>query len=67
MVLDKQSLDSVNDSTFVPGLAGGPLQPLGDRSFAAGLKPWQKLKPNIEILCNNQVSEWKLNFNFDFC
>ncbi|XP_050274757.1 uncharacterized protein LOC126717278 [Quercus robur] len=57
MVLDKP-LDSVNpDGTFAPGLAGGQLQHsvIGDGTFRSGLKPWQKLKPSIEILCNNQV------------
>ncbi|KAJ8770960.1 hypothetical protein K2173_022184 [Erythroxylum novogranatense] len=55
MVLDKP-LDSVNpDGTFAP--SGGQLQHsvVGDASFRSGLKPWQKLRPNIEILCNNQV------------
>ncbi|XAR52510.1 hypothetical protein NMG60_11020632 [Bertholletia excelsa] len=55
MVLDKP-LDSLNpDGTFAPG---GQLQHSdvgGDGSFRSGLKPWQKLKPSIEILCNNQV------------
>lgn len=58
MVLDKP-LDNANtDGTFVPGLGGGPLQhsALGDGSFRSGLKPWQKLRPSIEILCNNQVT-----------
>ncbi|TQD92084.1 hypothetical protein C1H46_022316 [Malus baccata] len=58
MVLDKP-VDSANpDATFAPGLAGGPLQlsSVGDGSFRSGLKPWQKLKPSIEILCNNQAS-----------
>ncbi|KAJ7978062.1 WD repeat-containing protein [Quillaja saponaria] len=57
MVLDKP-LDNLNsDGTFAPGLAGGQLQhPAGgDGSFRSGLKPWQKLRPSIEILCNNQV------------
>ncbi|KAI5566592.1 hypothetical protein POPTR_013G033800v4 [Populus trichocarpa] len=56
LVLDKP-LDNVNtDGTFAPGI-GGPLQHsvVGDGSFRSGLKPWQKLKPSIEILCNNQV------------
>lgn len=56
MVLDKP-LDNVNtDGTFAPGL-GGHLQHsvVGDGSFRPGVKPWQKLKPSIEILCNNQV------------
>nr|GFC00717.1 hypothetical protein [Tanacetum cinerariifolium] len=40
MVLDKP-LDSLSgDGTFVPG---------------SGSKPW-KLKPSVEILCNNQAS-----------
>ncbi|XP_060182610.1 uncharacterized protein LOC132612343 [Lycium barbarum] len=52
MVLDKP-LDSVNsDGTFAPGMHGGTG---GDGSFQTGPKPWQKLKPSIEILCNNQV------------
>lgn len=58
MVLDKP-LDSANpDTTLAPGLAGGPVQlsAIGDGSFPSGLKPWQKLKPSIEILCNNQAS-----------
>ncbi|WKA03075.1 hypothetical protein VitviT2T_021208 [Vitis vinifera] len=58
MVLDKP-MDSVNpDGTFAPGLPGGQSQHSavgGDGSFRSGLKPWQKLKPSIEILCNNQV------------
>ncbi|KAI9099092.1 hypothetical protein K1719_024859 [Acacia pycnantha] len=48
MVLDKP-LDSLN--------ADGNLlqQTVGDGSFRSGLKPLQKLRPSIEILCNNQV------------
>ena len=56
LVLDKP-LDNVNtDGTLAPGI-GGPLQHpvVGDGSFRSGLKPWQKHKPSIEILCNNQV------------
>ncbi|KAJ0654778.1 putative transcription factor WD40-like family [Helianthus annuus] len=46
MVLDKP-LDSLsNDGAFGPGSVDG--------SFRSGFKPW-KLKPSIEILCNNQV------------
>ncbi|XP_076890559.1 uncharacterized protein LOC143541679 [Bidens hawaiensis] len=46
MVLDKP-LDSLSgDATFGPGTVDG--------TFRSGFKPW-KLKPNIEILCNNQV------------
>ena len=58
MVLDKP-IDSVNnDGTFSPGL-GGQLQhsTVGDGSFWSGMKPWQKLRPSIEILCNNQASQ----------
>ncbi|XP_057499023.1 uncharacterized protein LOC130783423 isoform X1 [Actinidia eriantha] len=58
MVLDKP-LDSLNsDGTLAPGQPGGQSQHPsvgGDGSFRSGLKPWQKLKPSIEILCNNQV------------
>jgi hypothetical protein len=61
MVLDKP-LDNVNpDGTFAPGLAGGQLQHsvVGDGSFRSGLKPWQKLRSSIEILCNNQASGFR--------
>ncbi|XP_019440513.1 PREDICTED: WD repeat-containing protein 48-like isoform X3 [Lupinus angustifolius] len=56
MVLDKP-LDSVVDGSFSPGLAGSQLQvqAVGDGSFRSGFKSWQKLRPSIEILCNNQV------------
>ena len=57
MVLDKP-LDSLNaDGSFAPGLAGSQLQhqAVGDGSFRSGLKSWQKLRPSIEILCNNQA------------
>ena len=61
MVLDKP-LDSMNsDGTLAPGHPGGQLQNPsvgGDGSFRSGLKPWQKLKPSIEILCNNQASQY---------
>ncbi|KAK6152722.1 hypothetical protein DH2020_012361 [Rehmannia glutinosa] len=58
MVLDK-TVDSVNaDGTFAPSLPGGqiPHPVVGDGSLRSGLKPWQKLKPSIEILCNNQAN-----------
>ncbi|KAJ4719586.1 WD repeat-containing protein [Melia azedarach] len=57
MVFDKPSDGANSDGTFAPGLAGGPLQNsvVGDGSFRSGLKPWTKLRPSIEILCNNQV------------
>ncbi|XP_068659553.1 uncharacterized protein [Aristolochia californica] len=52
MVLDK-TLDGGNsDGQFTTGQNQFPS--LGDGSFRSGLKPW-KLKPHIEILCNNQV------------
>lgn len=58
MVLD-QPLDIVNpEGGKTSGLPGGQIQHTssgGDASFRSGLKPWQKLKPSIEILCNNQV------------
>jgi WD repeat-containing protein 48 len=59
MVLDKP-LDNLHaDGNFAPGLAGSQsqLQAVGDGSFrsGSGFKPWQKLRPSIEVLCNNQV------------
>lgn len=58
MVLD-QPLDIVNpEGAKTSGLPGGQIQHTssgGDASFRSGLKPWHKLKPSIEILCNNQV------------
>ncbi|XP_027931443.1 WD repeat-containing protein 48-like [Vigna unguiculata] len=57
MVLDKP-LDSLNaESSFSPGLTASQSQHqvVGDGSFRSGFQPWQKLKPSIEILCNNQV------------
>ncbi|CAH9094964.1 unnamed protein product [Cuscuta europaea] len=54
IVLDKPQLDILNsDGTFVSGGSGPAVG--GDVVFRAGLKPFQKLKPCIEILCNNQV------------
>lgn len=61
MVLDKP-LDSLN-SDGAAGMSGGQVtHPAngGDGIFRTGLKPWQKLKPSIEILCCNQAS-------LDFC
>ncbi|KAL6526160.1 hypothetical protein OROMI_029800 [Orobanche minor] len=57
MVLDKP-MDIMNgDGNNAPGMPGGqiPIPAVGDGSFRSGLKPWQKLKPSIEIMCNNQV------------
>ena len=60
MVLDKP--DSTDpDGTSAPGVPGGQLQhpAVGvDGSLRSGLKPWQKLKPSIDILCNNQASQY---------
>jgi len=59
MVLDKP-LDSLNaESSFSPGLTASQSQHqvVGDGSFRSGFQPWQKLKPSIEILCNNQASD----------
>ncbi|KAL7200845.1 hypothetical protein ACSBR1_032715 [Camellia fascicularis] len=79
MVVDKP-LDNMDiDGTFAAGLLVGQLQhPAigGDGSF--WLKPWQKLKPFIEILCNNQIfpsrslllvecKRVKIAINFCFC
>ncbi|CAK8544727.1 unnamed protein product [Lathyrus sativus] len=59
MVLDKPLDNILADGNFPPGLTGSQsqLQAVGDGSFrsGSGFKPWQKLKPSIEILCNNQV------------
>ncbi|XP_021773067.1 WD repeat-containing protein 48-like [Chenopodium quinoa] len=57
MVLDKSMEGGVTgDATFAP--AGGPLQHstnVVDGSLRSGLRPWQRIKPAIEILCNDQV------------
>ncbi|CAL5194671.1 unnamed protein product [Lathyrus oleraceus] len=59
MVLDKPLDNLLADGNFAPALTGSQsqLQVVGDGSFrsGSGFKPWQKLKPSIEILCNNQV------------
>ncbi|PKA53375.1 Dynein assembly factor with WDR repeat domains 1 [Apostasia shenzhenica] len=57
MVLDKPLEGGNSDGQFglVPGVGQSQLTSLGDGSFRGGLKPWQKIKPHIEILCNNQV------------
>lgn len=59
MVLDKPLEGGSSDGTFGLGLGSGQqqLSSIGDGSFRLGLKPWQKMKPTIEILCNNQVSK----------
>jgi WD repeat-containing protein 48 len=51
-----QALDGGSDA-FVMGLSSAQSQlSVLDSSSRLGLKPWQKTKPCIEILCNNQVS-----------
>lgn len=57
LVLDKSVENIPGDGTCTPGVAGGPLQhsAIGDGALRSGLRPWQRLKPSIEILCNNQV------------
>ncbi|KAL1540909.1 WD repeat-containing protein 48-like isoform X1 [Salvia divinorum] len=57
MLLDKP-MDSLNaDGTFASNAPGVqiPHAVVGDGSLRSGQKPWQKLRPSIEILCNNQV------------
>ncbi|MBA0591026.1 hypothetical protein Gorai_019714, partial [Gossypium raimondii] len=58
LVLDKP-IDSLNiDGTYAAGLGGQPQHSAGgEGSLRSGLKPWQKLRPSIEILCNNQASQ----------
>ncbi|KAL0350647.1 UNVERIFIED_CONTAM: WD repeat-containing protein 48 [Sesamum radiatum] len=52
MLLDKP-MDSLNaDGNFAKGMP--PV--VGDGSSPFGLKPWPKLKPSIEIMCNNKAS-----------
>ncbi|XP_018493279.1 uncharacterized protein LOC108863375 isoform X2 [Raphanus sativus] len=64
-VVEKMVLDSPLDSLAVDGasVSGGPQQLFaGNGLLTSGSKPWQKLRPSIEILCNNQVlsPEWSL-------
>ncbi|XP_074582806.1 uncharacterized protein LOC141839054 [Curcuma longa] len=57
MVLDKPLDGGSSDGSSGLGLSTGQsqLSSLGDVSLRSGMKPWQKIKPCIEILCNNQV------------
>ena len=51
MVLDKpQEVAGNVDGSFPSALSS-----VQSQFSPAGLKPWQKLKPSIEILCNNQA------------
>ncbi|KAF3335023.1 WD repeat-containing protein 48-like isoform X1 [Carex littledalei] len=54
-LLDKPLDPANNDGSF--GLGTGQVQfpALGENPLRAGVKPWQKYKPTIEVLCNNQV------------
>ncbi|KAG5590377.1 hypothetical protein H5410_040891 [Solanum commersonii] len=61
LALDKP-LDNVNsDGTFAPGMHGATGV---DDSSRTGPKPWQKHKPSIEILCNNQASSGSAHSTF---
>ncbi|CAH2055060.1 unnamed protein product [Thlaspi arvense] len=58
MVLD--NLDNPLDSLAIDGagVSGGPQQLFaGNGLLQSGSKPWQKLRPSIEIICNNQASQ----------
>ncbi|KAE8705550.1 WD repeat-containing protein 48-like protein isoform 2 [Hibiscus syriacus] len=64
MVLDKP-IDTANTcGSFAPGL-GGQLQhsAIGDGSFRSGLKPRTKLRPSVEILCNNQAIQLQASYD----
>lgn len=54
-LLDKPLDPANSDGSFGLGTGQIPFPPLGDNSLRAGVKSWQKLKPTIEVLCNNQV------------
>ncbi|XP_057733258.1 uncharacterized protein LOC130948522 isoform X1 [Arachis stenosperma] len=57
LVLDKP-LDNGNaDGNVAPGLAGSQIQHQAVREgpTRSGSKSWQKIRPSIEILCNNQI------------
>jgi len=58
MVLDKP-LDNLSvEGSIAPGLTRSQWQhqAIGDGYFRSGFQPRQKLRPSIEILCNNQAS-----------
>jgi WD repeat-containing protein 48 len=60
-VVEKMVLDNPLDSLAIDAasVSGGQPQPLfsGNGLLQSGLKPWQKLRPSIEILCNSQASQ----------
>ncbi|KAL9267413.1 WD repeat-containing protein [Drosera capensis] len=57
LVLDKPLDGAAVDGTSVPGVGTSLQNSLagGDASLRPIMRPWLRLKPNIEILCNNQV------------
>ncbi|KAG8384397.1 hypothetical protein BUALT_Bualt04G0113800 [Buddleja alternifolia] len=56
-VVEKMVLDNPMDSLNVDGTFASGVPPVvGDGPFRSSVKPWQKLKPSIEIMCNNQAS-----------
>ncbi|GAB2277556.1 hypothetical protein Dimus_012266 [Dionaea muscipula] len=58
LVLEKPLDGIAADGTSATGLMGAPSQNSaagGDASARPTLRPWMRLKPSIEILCNNQV------------
>ncbi|XP_042383473.1 WD repeat-containing protein 48-like isoform X1 [Zingiber officinale] len=57
MVLDKPLEGGSSDGSSGLGLSTRQSQvsSIGDVSLRSGMKPWQKTKPSMEILCNNQV------------
>ena len=63
LVLDKPFEGGSSDGTFGLGLGSGQsqLSSIGDGTFQSGIKPWQKMNPSIEILCNNQVNAKNLS------
>ncbi|KAG0470197.1 hypothetical protein HPP92_016897 [Vanilla planifolia] len=56
MVLDKPPEGGNADAPFglIPGIGQSQLSSLSDNTSRT-IKPWQKFKPSIEILCNNQL------------
>lgn len=56
MVLEKPLDGASTEVSFAPGGQSQHLT-VGDGPFRSGLKSWQKLRPSIEILCNNQASD----------
>ncbi|KAJ6852660.1 WD repeat-containing protein 48 isoform X1 [Iris pallida] len=55
LVLDKPFEGADGGFGLGLGVGQGHLSSFADGSFRSGAKSWQKIKPSIEILCNNQV------------